>query len=78
MALNMSWQEWLNELQLKYGYWVKRSPGDALMHITNDMQKQFPGNYHVIDVYDSQSTLLKLDLMFDNPEEKTFWMIKWS
>jgi hypothetical protein len=78
---NITWQQYLQELQLKYASWTqlgKNKTGDGLSDVTELMKERYPGNYCVIEKYDSITGKFVLKLEFTDPKEEIFWLLKWS
>ena len=47
--------------------------------VSKYMQERYPGPYRVvIKQHDHDRNLDVLDLEFDDPEEETMWLLKWS
>ena len=42
------------------------------------MQIKYPGNYKVESYYNSDKMKWDLRLKFDDPKDKTMWLLKWS
>jgi hypothetical protein len=42
------------------------------------MQEYFPGNYVVEDCFNPQKLLFELRLKFDNPQDETLFLVKYS
>lgn len=77
----MTWQKYLQELQLKYASWTQlgqNKTGDGLSDATEMMREKYPGNYRVIEKYDSIKGKFVLKLEFDDPKEETFWLLRHS
>ena len=77
----VQWQDKLQELQLKYASWTqlgKNKTGDGLSDVTELMKERYPGNYCVIEKYDSITGKFVLKLEFTDPKEEIFWLLKWS
>jgi len=77
----MTWQSYLQELQLRYASWTHLFPnktGDGLSDVTDMMRERYPGNYRVIEKYDSIKGRFVLKLEFNDPKEETFWLLMWS
>lgn len=76
-----TWQTYLLKLQIKYASWTKlgqECDGDGLADATKLMQLKFPGQYRVVEKFDPTRGTFSLDLEFDDPKQKIFWLIKWS
>lgn len=77
----MTWQKYLQELQLKYASWTElgqNKTGDGLSDVTEIMRERYPGNYRVIEKYDSIKGKFVLKLEFNDPKEEIFWVLKYS
>lgn len=77
----VQWQDKLQELQLKFASWltignVSREGG--LDDVNLMMKTWYPGNYCVIEKYDSITGKFVLKLEFTDPKEEIFWLLKWS
>jgi hypothetical protein len=76
---NITWQKYLEELQLKYTTWkLNNNSFYGLSDATELMKKRFPGNYCVIEKYDSITGKFVLKLEFTDPKEEIFWLLKWA
>jgi hypothetical protein len=78
---NITWQKYLQELQLKYASWTQlglNKTGDGLSDATEMMREKYPGNYHVIEKYDSITGKFVLKLEFTDHKEEIFWLLKWA
>lgn len=54
-------------------HYAFESRDDVTLEATRlNLEKFCPGNYRVV-----WNELNAVDLIFDNPEEKTLWMLKW-
>jgi len=42
------------------------------------MQKKYPGNYTVEQYYNTDKMKWDLRLRFNDPHEKTIWLLRWS
>ena len=42
------------------------------------MQIKYPGNYKVESYYNAEKMKWDLRLKFDDPKDKTMWLLKWS
>ncbi len=76
-----SWQDTLQELELSFNNWImigKRDRESGLEDVNRIMKTSYPGNYTVIEAYDSKRGVFGFKLMFDDPKEETFWLLKWS
>ena len=77
--MKKSWQELLSSLQRDYESWQEWPKGPDFVEIYNElMQRSFPGPYRVIERYDFYQGKADLDLEFDDPREKTLWLLRWS
>lgn len=77
----MTWQYYLQYLQLKYISWNelgKNKTGNGLSDVTELMKERYPGNYQVIEKYDSIQGKFVLKLEFDDPKEETIWLLRQS
>lgn len=77
----MTWQYYLQYLQLKYIGWThlgQNKAGDGLSDVTELMKERYPGNYQVIEKYDSIKGKFILKLEFDDPKEETIWLLRHS
>ncbi len=75
----ITWQEYLIQLQRKYASWTKlgqQCEGDGLADATEMMQAKYPGPYHVVEKYNAGRGYFTLELEFDDPKEKTLWLLK--
>ena len=75
-----SWKRYLADLHEQYLQWKKVSDGDpdGLVDATTLMQKRYPGNYVVVEVYDPHSGKFVFKLEFADPAEETVWILKWT
>lgn len=76
-----SWQDNLRDLELKFASWLKIgnvSREGGLEDVTWMMRTSYPGNYKVIEAYDPKRGVFGFKLVFDDPKEETFWLLKWS
>ncbi len=73
-----TWQDWLRDLELKYNDWKNTYTTTYIgMKDVNDiMQELYPGPYRVVEKYLLGSTKFSFELEFDDPKEKTFWLLK--
>lgn len=77
----MSWNRRLRALETTYYDWSKIEGINkeyGLVDLTELMQKDFPGNYSVIEVYDPKRGRFALKLEFADPREETMFMLRWS
>lgn len=76
----MTWQKYLQYLQLKYASWTQlgNKTGDGLADATELMKKVYPGNYQVIEKYDSIQGKFVLKLEFEDPKEEIVWLLRWG
>ncbi len=77
----MTWQYYLQYLQLKYISWNelgKNKTGNGLSDVTELMKERYPGNYRVIEKYDSIKGECVLKLEFTDPKEETIWLLRHS
>ncbi len=75
----ITWQEYLLALQSKYASWTKlgqQCEGDGLADATEMMQKKYPGPYRVVEKYNAARGTFDLELEFDDPKEKTMWLLR--
>lgn len=76
-----SWQDKLRDLEQDYAVWFKigdRGIQIGLEGVTKMMKAWYPGNYKVIEAYDPKRGVFGFKLVFDDPKEETFWLVKWS
>jgi len=79
--LDTTWQAYLTKLQADYVAWTKlgqQCEGDGLADANEMMQACYPGPYHIVERYDPQKAAFTLQLEFDDPREKTMFLLKWS
>lgn len=76
-----SWQDTLQELELKFNNWQMIGKGDresGLEDVNSMMKSWYPGNYTVIEAYVPERGVFGFKLVFDDPKQETFWLLKWS
>ena len=73
-----TWQHHLRELELKYNNWINTyNTKEMGMKDVNDlMQDLYPGPYRVVERYLPDRMVIGFSLEFDDPKEKTFWLLK--
>ena len=74
----VTWQNTLRELELKYKVRTFNGYGMGMKDVNDIMQDLYPGPYRVVEKYISGSMNFSFELEFDDPKEKTFWLLKWS
>ena len=75
------WQDKLRELELKFASWLKMgnlSRDSGLEDVNLMMKAYYPGNYTVVEEYNSARGVFGFTLKFEDQKEKTMWMLKWS
>ena len=80
-VVHKSWQDTLQELELSFNNWIMIGKSDresGLEDVNRIMKTSYPGNYTVIEAYDPKRGVFGFKLMFDDPKEETFWLLKWS
>lgn len=76
----MTWRDYLNQLQLKYASWTKlrqNCEGDGLADATEMMQDRYPGPYKLVEKYDPDIGTFRLELKFEDDRHKMLWLIKY-
>jgi hypothetical protein len=58
----------------RYGLTDAFSTRNPYSEINNTFQRYFPGNYKVVEDIDTREGI---NLIFENEEEKTLWMLKY-
>ena len=77
----VKWQKKLMELELNFASRPEIghvSREGRLADVNMIMQYQFPGPYRVIEKYLPNRGVFGFSLEFDDPKEKTMWLLKWS
>lgn len=73
-----TWQTKLRELEIRYNAWTTTYTTETSMtEINRLMQECYPGPYRVVEKY--RTTIrpqFDFELEFDDPKEKTFWLLK--
>lgn len=56
------------------------NPGkeDVIKLITEQMQNMYPGNYIVVEYYDTVRIAFAARLEFNTPEDETMFILKWG
>lgn len=74
----MTWQTYLEKLNLTFIDWAKLSDkaGDGFSDATELMKEKYPGNYQVIEKYDSVRGNFVFKLEFSDSHEETIWLLK--
>ena len=54
------------------------SEEDIVANAEKYMQKKYPGNYTVEQYYNADKMKWDLRLKFDDPKDKTMWLLRWS
>jgi len=78
-----SWQILLNSLHMKYAVDMRYAEigitsQDNIMKANAEMQESYPGEYVVIEYFDSKIMRFAYKLEFDNSEDQTFFLLKYS
>ena len=73
MNANPTVSELLARLR-RYGLMDSFRTNNPYTEINKTFQKHFPGNYTVIEDFDTREGI---NLIFENEEEKTLWMLKY-
>jgi len=77
----MTWRDELDRLQHLYIGWTilgSQCQGDGLADATDLMQELYPGPYRVVEKDGESIDSVRLELEFDDPQEKTLWLLRWS
>jgi hypothetical protein len=76
------YEEYLRSLNQKFNSWVNASfvkdKVEGLEEATEMMQQRYPGNYKLIEKYNSNRGASELAVEFDNPKEEMLWKMKWA
>ena len=77
------WQMLLNSLHLEYAFNMKHCAAvnttqDNIMIVNSKMQESYPGNYVVVEYFDSEIMRCAYKLEFDNREDQAFFILKYS
>lgn len=75
-----SWRDHLDFLQAKYTSWLltQECSGDGIKDATEIMQEFYPGPYRIIEEFDPNRGMFRLNVKFDDPHQEMLWKIKWS
>ena len=77
-----TWQSYLRRLGNGLNGVTERSQtvteADIIARAEKYMQIKYPGKYTVEQFYNAEKMKMDLRLKFDDPKEKTFWLLKWS
>lgn len=76
-----TWQDKLRDLEFKFASWLKIGNvtiEGGLEDVNLMMKTWYPGNYTVIAEYIPDRNFFRLAIKFDDPKERTMWLIKWS
>ena len=74
------WQDYLLWLQHTYIGWTvlgSQTTGNGLADANEMMQGRYPGPYRVVEKHYEDFDSFGLELEFDDPKEKTLWLLKW-
>jgi hypothetical protein len=77
----VTWQKKLMELELKFASWLKIgnvSRECGLVDVNEMMQAWYPGPYRVVEKYLPDRMVFGFVLEFNDPKEKTVWLLRWS
>ena len=77
----VTWQKKLMELELKFASWLKIgnvSREGGLVDVNEMMQAWYPGPYRVVEKYLPDRMVFGFVLEFNDPREKTMWLLRWS
>lgn len=67
----MQWKKDLNILRNVYMF-------DVAFDKIDRFKEKYPGNYTLKPIYDSKRMVYAYKLIFDDPLEETFWILKYS
>lgn len=70
-----NWQEYLRLLEIRYNDWINTNNVVDEMKMADVnylMQDLYPGPYRVVE------TTVGFELVFHDPKEQTFWLLRWS
>lgn len=77
-----TWQSYLRRLGNGINGVSERSEtvteADIVARAQKYMQIRYPGNYVVEQFYNSEKMKWDLRLRFDDPQEQTVWLLRWS
>lgn len=75
-----SWKSYLNSLSSRYMLWKQQGYKDyeGESDATELMQQRYPGNYKLVERYNTTRGVFELDIVFENPKEEMLWRIKWE
>lgn len=73
-----TWQDYLRELELRYNSWkhTYNTQGMGMKDVNEIMQGLYPGPYRVVEKYLPDRMVIGFSLEFDDPKEKTLWLLK--
>lgn len=76
----MSYLDYLAKLDQSYFNWcqIKNGQEDGLSDVNEMMQAIYPGPYVIVEKYSSQKGRFALDLEFENPADRTLFVLRWS
>lgn len=80
--MHMGYQDYLRRLTQKFNSWVSgtfvKDKVQGLEEATEMMQQRYPGNYTLIEKYNSTRSAFELEVKFDNLKEEMLWKMKWA
>jgi hypothetical protein len=76
--LNLSWQTHLNLYRTNVVTGTSGTTEPLVETATKELQSKFPGPYVVEEFYNAKVGRFDLRLKFEDPKEKTMWLLKWS
>lgn len=80
--MHTGYQDYLRSLNQKFNSWISttfvKDKVEGLSDALDLMQLHYPGNYTLIEKYNSTRGAFELDVQFDNPKEEMLWKMKWA
>ena len=78
-----AWKITLETLEIKYNKWINtynayNAPEIGMQDVNDIMQEYHPGPYRVVEKYLKDRMVVGFELEFDDPKEKTMWLLRWS
>ena len=81
-VLRTRYEDYLYSLNQKFNSWVSttfvKDKVEGLSDALDLMQQQYPGNYTLVEVYNSTRGAFELAVKFENPKEEMLWKMKWT
>lgn len=73
----MSWQTALRNLSTRHFMFFDRN-GSMLESGIANFKEQYPGNYEIVEYFNTTAMKFDLTVQFESKQEELLWKIKWS